>query len=619
MSPRARRIASVVAGALALLWGLYVIVGNAILWTGFLEGRLDRNPEKMNVTWKHAYTVLPGRVTVDGFSMRFQDDNVQFLLGIERATFQIDPLALFRRTFHVTHLDGRGTTFRFRHKLDAPDEAKTRAEAFPPIPGYEDPPVKAFGAPKPPIPDSQYHLWSVQLDDVSSSIREVWVMEYRYTGAGSVAGGFRLRPVRELEVQPSVFLTKGGVLAIGERQLLLHADGKIEAQVPTFDVRGPHGLAVFHQIDATMDLDGDLVSLAPLGRAYVTSGGVTLDRGAGHLASHVRFVRGVLTPDTHVAWSADDVLVKTPKGAMTAKLAAEAFVANDALAAAASIAEGTFVPEGSTKAALVAHDAKAHVDLGNADLAGHFHVVETDGAVATLAAPDLAALKTLLPPSIAVRGGAASGTAHARWAEGELAGRADLAFEHADVGAGPVRVVTNGKAFVELVPDGARKSRASLGLDLAGTEVRLKDESAAGLWLDARSTNALVAFASASEIDLPIVLRAGPGDRVLHLAASLGGVPPFLADAAAGPDLRASVRVTKRAAETTVDVRSAKDGSVEAKGAIAREKERTEGAFLVSVGNLRAGVELGRSGASVVPAAGPDWLEEKRRSVVRQR
>jgi hypothetical protein len=619
VSPRARRIASAVAAALALLWGLYVVVGNAMLWTGFLEDRLDRNPEKMLVRWKHAYTVLPGRVTVDGFSMRFQDDHVQMLLGIERATFQIDVLALAKRTFHVTHLDGRGTTFRLRHKLNSPDEAKTRAESFPPIPGYEDPPVVPIGAPKPPIPDSQYHLWTVQLDDVSSSIREVWVMEYRYTGAGSVAGGFRLRPLRELELQPSVLLTKDGVLAIGEQQLLLHSKGQIEAQIPRFDVRGPHGLEVFHQIDATVDLDGDLVSLAPLGHAYVTSGGFALDRGAGHLALHVRAARGVLTPDTHVAWSSDDVLVRTPKGVVEGKLAAEAFVANGALAAAASIAEATLLPEGSSKAALAAHDAKAHVDLGNADLAGRFRVVETDGAVATLAAPDLRTLKTLLPPAIAFHGGAASGTAHARWADDELGGRADVAFEHADVSAGPVRVTTNGKAFVELAPEGAQKSRATLGLDLSGANVRLKDESAAGLWLDARSTNALVAFTSASEIDLPIVLRAGPGDRVLHLAASLGGVPPFLADAAAGPDLRASVRVTKRAAETTVDVRSAKDGSVEAKGAIAREKERTEGAFLVSVGNLRAGIELDRSGASVVPAAGPDWLEEKRRSVVRQR
>ena len=48
--------------------------------------------------------------------------------------------------------------------------------ALPPVPGFDHPPLTDVGPPSPPLADSTYNLWSVELDDVvATRVREVWI------------------------------------------------------------------------------------------------------------------------------------------------------------------------------------------------------------------------------------------------------------------------------------------------------------------------------------------------------------------------------------------------------------------------------------------------------------
>jgi hypothetical protein len=305
--PRIARVAGIALVALVALELLYLVAGNLALSTGLVRRAISWNPDAMLVTHGRAYTVLPGRVHVSDFSMRMQDQNVQFHLTVAHVRVDIDLLALIRKTFRGDHVRCEGVSFRFVHRVHDTVGMEARLAAYPPIPGFARPALFAV----PPPPQSTQAeidaLWTVRLDDVEVELRELWFLEHRWEGPGHATGRFELSPVRRLRVGPAVLTLAGGELRAGPHVVSKDLRLRVGATVESFDVQSLDGMQVFRPISATVQLEAKDFSPALLA-LYVQG----LEAGgAGSLAADVRIESGRFASGTKVELEMESARAET--------------------------------------------------------------------------------------------------------------------------------------------------------------------------------------------------------------------------------------------------------------------------------------------------------------------
>ena len=107
------------------------------------------------------------------------------------------------------------------------------------------------GTPGVPIPDSEYDLWDVRVDNVTAHVKEIWVLEYRYRGAGVARGTFRVQPARYYEVKPTSLELAGGKLTLGDAVVAERANARIDVTVTGSETQKLSGLAPLKHITAS--------------------------------------------------------------------------------------------------------------------------------------------------------------------------------------------------------------------------------------------------------------------------------------------------------------------------------------------------------------------------------
>jgi len=169
----------------------YLLGANLVLKTGLIERFVNDEPEDLQVSFEKAWTIFPGRLHVQNFALRLQDENVQVWLRIPEARLRVSLHELLMRRFHVDDLKADGLSFRIRGKISAQERDARRARAFPSIDGFPDPPLALL---EPVEPGTGAEKWTIEIEGVEATIKELWLFEYRYLGEGRGSGGFRLKP-----------------------------------------------------------------------------------------------------------------------------------------------------------------------------------------------------------------------------------------------------------------------------------------------------------------------------------------------------------------------------------------------------------------------------------------
>jgi hypothetical protein len=188
------RLVRIIVFSVAGLAVLYLLAANVLLRTRLLRDLVSRG-EGIELDYASAYSVWPGLVHVRGLALEVQDYQNQLSVAASAAILDICLHDLLFRRFHVSDVALSGLAFRYRQKVEPREAMQPYVTAFPPIRGFADPPV-LVGEEPPPVPDAAYDLWHIAIDEVDAELRELWVLEYRYLGAGTVRGGFRLQPGR---------------------------------------------------------------------------------------------------------------------------------------------------------------------------------------------------------------------------------------------------------------------------------------------------------------------------------------------------------------------------------------------------------------------------------------
>lgn len=190
-----------------------------------LQSLISGDPESLAVDYRRAWSFWPGLVYVRNVEVRGSDHNVQWQVEVDDARLSIDLMALLRRELHVTKLRAQGIGFRLRQKLDARDATDERLALLPPLRGFEGPPLLEAGPPPPDIPDGEYDLWSIRIEDVDGHARQIWADEFHFEGDVHVRGAFFLRPKRWLWVGPATATFLSGSVAVGDEKLLDRTSG----------------------------------------------------------------------------------------------------------------------------------------------------------------------------------------------------------------------------------------------------------------------------------------------------------------------------------------------------------------------------------------------------------
>lgn len=616
----------VVAGVFAALYLAYVVAANVILRTRLLRDWLGTDPAALRLDYASAWSPYPGRVLVRDLSLRFQDDNVQFLLELDRASIGIDLFALARRTFHVTELDAEGASFRLRHKVSTSQGQEGRLAAYPPIEGFADPPVRAPDAEETSADESD-DLWEIRLEDVRANVRELWIMEYRYRGDGSISGSMMLRPKKELSVGDSVLVTRDGSLSIGDDEVLLGSDTRLEARVDAYDVRAVHGAAVLRKLTARAEMHGQTTDIAPFGKVYLSRAPVTLAGGRGRFSASLRIDRGVVHPDTRIEWTSDAVTVRAggahASGDLTAIGRIEPGRGGPTAGQLDPAARPALVLELAAKRLRAAtgdvvlarlEDAAATIATANTDLAGSFPFSSAKLDVASARASDLASAVAALSSDVRVAGGSAEGSLHVSYREGALDARSDVAWDGVRVESPKVGVAASGGAALVATSKDVRTGISFDGsrVTLKDAAVRIGDAREAGLAVAVEVRDGLVRTGGARGLATTFDVSVAPGDRVLRLGAAVASLPRPLAEAPAGADARAAVRIHAGPRGLDVRVLEARDGDLVVHGRVERRPAaRASGAFLFELGPVRVGVEIAGGETRVRPLASRAWLEER--------
>ena len=453
------------AVAIVSLYALYVVAINVFLSTSLFERTINGDPETLLITFERGWSVVPGRVHARNLSIRSSDSHVQWILRIEKVAFRVSfyDLAL-KKKFHASDVDGSGVTFQGRQRFEAPALTPEYLAAIPVVPGFEALPVRPLDLPNllERFDDRHWHLWTVELEDViAEDVRLIWVDNMRFDGQARIAGGFYLKPIREVRIGPIHADLRAGRTTVGLRTVLDPITGAFDFRVTSWDPRVGGLPELLQRMSLSTELHGRVPDLANLPPSMTGPGKLAGPVDLRRLA--VRIENGKLASGTHADLFAPGASVEIARHRFAGQLGLVADVTPAAgpprltfhVDARAITGQrfGTDAPLFRAESFLVDGDAAA-LDLA-ADPFRDLHVV---GDLPAGELPDARLLGGYVPPSsrLGLEGGRV--WAHARleaWlADHRAKGNVGLAADDLDLRIAKARVT--GSTVIEASVDAWR-------------------------------------------------------------------------------------------------------------------------------------------------------------------
>jgi hypothetical protein len=480
---RWRRLVQWVVLTVAIPCALYLVVANVLLRTRLLRNAVSGssvsfavlgNSTDLQLDYTSAYSIIPGRVHVQGLTLRGRERTAEWALTIDDADVRIALVDLLHRTFHATRVRSSGFTIRARLRLDRVDATPDVVATLPPIAGFADPPLLDERPEPPPLPDATYHLWAVDLEDVDvEHVREVWIHSVRAEGDTRVRGRWFFRPKRWLDVGPATVDSNTVNFFYGSAPLASGVRGSINATVHPFDLEQANGLEVLDRISFSGQLHGRAV-VADVLRLLAPRSGVRFIRWEGPFESHMVLDHGKLGDGTRVWSETTDGAIEADGLVLEAPIRTELVVDGD-LATIDAHVSGLRVSRHGVQQARVATIAVAvtsrRLELAHAGGDARF-TLDVGGARTN----DIGAWQTYFPStsSLVVRSGTvtADGNAGGSLVEGGgwAAGAATITVDDLSAALGPSVLAGSLAAHVDL----RRGTWANLRVDLSGSDAALR-------------------------------------------------------------------------------------------------------------------------------------------------
>ncbi|MGK3996532.1 hypothetical protein [Sorangium sp. So ce1024] len=620
LGPRASKALKVLLILPVALWLGYVVIINVMLSTKLIARLVSYNPIDATLHYESAWSIWPGVVHAKDLRLSGSDSVLQWAVLLDEVEADIHLTDLLRKKFYAEDIRAEGFTFRMRLLVDPTSERDLDAPhilALPPIPEFTNPPLKPELPPKRDLESSDegYNLWTVHLERVDTTLREVWIQQVRYAGGGRVRGGFYYKPLRAVRVGPVALEGLSGDVHVADR-VIAQIDGDVDVTMSTFDPRDIEGLDVFDTTWTRVRLDARLPGLGVLDFIRGEGAEPRIEDGSGELRTNLIIDRGNIEPGSSASYATSHVAAATSSLRAAAEADVELRVSERGEARLeVRVPRATLERPGKGLPPVVVERASAVFDAPELHLMRLPPGFSSKVDVVAAAIPDLRWLNPDSPAPDAPRftGGAAFV-------------RSSLEVDRLGRGSGAVSLLLKQGAlrWKETTVKGDAEARIALAAanvlnptaTLRKSRIELKDvavehegEAWPDWWAridvdDAKVGRGLMAAA--------IRLECKDARPAVELLDAEDAIPKWAAGLLTMERLTASATVKREASDVDFRLLEAQGGNLAIRGRLTKsEGQDPRGAFLVKSGVLSVGIDLDQDGAGVHPLVGDDWVNEK--------
>jgi len=221
----------------ALIELVYVAGANYFLSSGQVQSLINTRPEKLKLDFSKAWTLLPGLVHLEGFSVEGVEGKLQWHAELSSANVMVDLTGLATRNFRTYLVRADGGLFRLTRRAPLEEDSLKQASKQ----------------------ASKKAPWWIRLGGLSlEHFNEITILDYSYQGEGFIGGAFELWPGRTLEVSDAEIDFKGGKVLLGERTLSEKLVGSIDAAINEWKPREKSPSEILDGMDAEIRLKGVL-------------------------------------------------------------------------------------------------------------------------------------------------------------------------------------------------------------------------------------------------------------------------------------------------------------------------------------------------------------------------
>jgi hypothetical protein len=299
---RHKRRRRIVIGVIAALLA-YPVLGTLALWTGLVEWVLKSEDLRVEID-NPAYTIWPGHVHAKRVAI-FANGETQFTLEGHDLSTVIRLIPLFKHRVHVVHLGADGVRYRMRVQVEDTRGIEERLAAYPPLPGL--PGANVVREEQAAKTEERDPSWTVEVEGIDVKVAELWFMEYRFLGDGTLKGEFL--------VGPAVMRVGTSVQDLGPGQLRFGADhviaenfgGRVSATIPEVNPEEHADESFLDLVTARVTLKGDIQSMKHIG-AYFES--IDVSDGKGPFKADVALEKGWLGTESAIAYRTDSIRLK---------------------------------------------------------------------------------------------------------------------------------------------------------------------------------------------------------------------------------------------------------------------------------------------------------------------
>ncbi len=302
---RLRRALVVLLAVLGVLEVVYVGAGLYLVKSGQVGRWINKNPQKLNITFDSVWPIVPGVVRVRNFRIVNQGRGDQLEGKVDLVWGAVNPVELLAKRVHVVWLRCRGVEFRLRKRPKTAEEAASLPAGFPQIEGVPWEPYT--GAPAAAGKKKKAGMTIVFTRSRLEEVRDVWLGERRILGDGTVVA--------------SVTVFGGGPIAIpfadvrfdrtrfenGAHETFTNVRMRVLGELARYDTKVTRGFGILTLIKARVDLDARMPSGAGYLNAYLRNAPwIRFTGGEAGLSTHLSVDRGRLAPGGWIELSSSD-------------------------------------------------------------------------------------------------------------------------------------------------------------------------------------------------------------------------------------------------------------------------------------------------------------------------
>jgi len=618
---RARKWSKIALVAI-LVYMIYPITVTVALSTGLVEKFLASEDLRVEIDTP-AWSLLPGDIHMARVRI-FMNGDTQFILAADNLTAQVRILPLFRRRFEVASLTAKNVSYQMRTQLEESRARSPRTRAFPPLPGLPGDPTLSRQAAA--ATEERTPSWTVALYGIDVKVRELWFMEYRYQGDGTLKGGFERGP-NILRVDTSVQGLGPGQLTFGAEQIISkNFAGQVEAEIPELDPSKHADTSFFEYVVARIHLHADIETLAHLS-AYIPRE-PTVTGGAGPLDVRVGMQKGILSPETRISFGTPDVGLKGPGFGVKTDFQLAIRVGQEGkpgsepllphLKSSAQVTYVSLAAPGRDAFTIQIQGHEEQATLNSARIGSDTELESARIHLPKIVTNDLDDLGGLMGKSgsTETRAGKAEASLTLNLDEKRrLSGPFRAEIDGIAVKLPQLTAATDATAKFDLTLDPAhdRGSISDLAIAVRRGQFRAGSDRVDNWWLNLGSERIELEGLPADHVRADVTIFARDAEPVIRALAEDGKVPGFVADIVHLRNMKVLAKVRKRQDTLDVMLDTLESNFIDFSGRFVRGPEQVRLALLVGGKTVALGIDKRGQHTGFQAFAGTDWLNERLR------